>query len=32
MFATLEPANDLRIRRGIDCPTLLVPEMTVASA
>ena len=32
MFATLEPANDLRIRRGIDSPTLLVPEMTVASA
>ena len=32
MFATLEPANDLRFRRGIDSPTLLVPEMTVASA
>ena len=32
MFATLEPATDLRLRRGIDCPTLLVPEMTVASA
>jgi PmbA protein len=32
MFATLEPANDLRLRRGIDSPTLLVPEMTVASA
>lgn len=32
MFATLEPANDLRIRRGIDSPTVLVPEMTVASA
>ncbi|HEU0309860.1 MAG TPA: TldD/PmbA family protein [Sphingomicrobium sp.] len=32
MFRTLEPANDLRIRRGIDSPTLLVPEMTVASA
>jgi len=32
MFATLEPANDLRIRRGIDSPTILVPEMTVASA
>ena len=32
MFATLEPASDLRIRRGIDSPTLLVPEMTVASA
>lgn len=32
MFATLEPASDLRFRRGIDSPTLLVPEMTIASA
>lgn len=32
MFATLEPATDLRFRRGIDSPTLLVPEMTIASA
>jgi PmbA protein len=32
MFRTLEPASDLRLRRGIDSPTLLVPEMTVASA
>jgi PmbA protein len=32
MFATLEPATDLRFRRGIDSPTLLVPEMVVASA
>uniref|UniRef100_UPI0026002E3F metallopeptidase TldD-related protein n=1 Tax=Sphingomonas sp. TaxID=28214 RepID=UPI0026002E3F len=32
MFATLEPAIDLRFRRGIDSPTLLVPAMTVASA
>ena len=32
MFRTLEPASDLEIRRGIDAPTLLVPEMTVASA
>ena len=32
MFATLEAASDLRIRRGIDSPTLLIPEMTVASA
>jgi PmbA protein len=32
MFATLEPANDLEIRHGIDSPTLLIPEMTVASA
>jgi PmbA protein len=32
IFATLEPATDLRIRRGIDSPTLLVLQMTVASA
>ncbi len=32
MFAGLEPASDLVVRRGIDSPTLLVPEMTVASA
>ncbi len=32
MFASLEPANDLIFRRGIDAPTILVPEMTVASA
>lgn len=32
MFATLEPASDLRFRRGIDSPTVLVPEMTIASA
>ena len=32
MFATLEPASDLRLRRGIDSPTVLVAEMTVASA
>jgi PmbA protein len=32
MFVTLEPANDLRFRRGVDSPTLLVPEMTVASS
>lgn len=32
MFATLEPASDLRFRRGIDSPTIFVPEMTVASA
>jgi PmbA protein len=32
MFATLEPASDLRIRRGIDSPTLLIPQMMVASA
>jgi PmbA protein len=32
MFATLEPASDLEFRRGIDAPTILVPEMTVAAA
>jgi len=32
MFATLEPAWDLEFRRGIDAPTLLVPEMTVGTA
>lgn len=32
MFATLEPASDLEFRRGVDSPTLLVPEMTVAAA
>ncbi len=32
MFATLEPGDDLELRRGIDAPTLLIPEMTVASA
>ena len=32
MFATLEPGSDLEFRRGIDSPTLLIPEMTVAAA
>jgi PmbA protein len=32
MFASLEPACDLEFRRGVDAPTILVPEMTVASA
>ena len=32
MFLTLEPASDLRFRRGVDSPTVLVPEMTVAAA
>jgi len=32
MFATLEPGADLDFRRGIDAPTLLVPEMTVGAA
>ena len=30
MFATLEPGSDLEFRRGVDLPTLLVPEMTLA--
>jgi len=32
MFRTLEPAGDLEFRRGIDAPTILIPEMTVAAA
>jgi PmbA protein len=32
MFATLEPADDLEFRRGIDAPTILVPEMTIGAA
>jgi PmbA protein len=32
MFATLEPASDLEFRRGIDAPTILISEMTVAAA
>ena len=32
MFAELEPASDLHLRRGIDSPTVLVPQMMVASA
>jgi PmbA protein len=32
MFASLEPASDLEFRRGIDAPTILIPEMTVAAA
>jgi PmbA protein len=32
MYATLEPANDLEFRRGVDAPTILVPEMTVGAA
>lgn len=31
MFATLEPGSDLEFRRGVDAPTLLVREMTVAA-
>jgi PmbA protein len=32
MFAMLEPANDLEFRRGVDAPTILVPERTVGAA
>ena len=32
MLATLEPGSDLEFRRGIDAPTILVPEMTVGAA
>ena len=32
MFASLEPASDLELWRGIDAPTVLVPEMTVGAA
>lgn len=32
MFASLEPASDLEFRRGIDAPTILVPDMMVATA
>ena len=32
MFATLEPGSDLEFRYGINAPSLLVPEMTVAAA
>jgi PmbA protein len=32
MFASLEVGSDLEFRRGIDAPTVLVPQMTVAAA
>jgi PmbA protein len=32
MFANLEPGSDLQFRRGVDAPTVLIPEMTVAAA
>lgn len=32
MFATLEPGSDLEFRRGMDAPTVLIPEMTVGTA
>ena len=31
MFRTLEPGSDLEYRQGVDAPTLLIPEMTVAA-
>ena len=31
MFHTLEPGSDLERRRGIDAPTILIPEMAVAA-
>ena len=30
--ATLEPGSDLEFRRGVDSPTLLIPEMTIGAA
>jgi PmbA protein len=32
IFTLLEPGSDLEFRRGVDAPTILVPEMTVAAA
>ena len=32
MFLGAEPASDLEFRRGIDAPTILVPEMVIASS
>ncbi len=32
MFANAEPGADLEFRHGIDAPTILIPEMTVAAA
>ena len=32
MFATLEPGSDLTLRKGIDSPTILIPEMMVGAA
>jgi PmbA protein len=32
MFATLEPGSDLEFRRGVDAPTIIIPEMTIAAA
>jgi PmbA protein len=32
MFGTLEPGSDIEFRYGVDAPTILIPQMTVASA
>jgi PmbA protein len=32
MLATLEPGADLEFRRGMDAPTILIPEMTIGAA
>jgi PmbA protein len=32
MFKAIEPASDLEFRRGIDAPTILISEMTIAAA
>jgi PmbA protein len=32
MFASLEPGSDLTLRRGIDSPTILIPDMMVAAS
>jgi PmbA protein len=32
MVATLEPGSDLEFRRGMDAPTVLIPEMTIGAA
>jgi PmbA protein len=32
MFKAMEPASDLEFRRGIDAPTVLISEMTIAAA
>lgn len=32
MYASLEPGSDLELRRGIDAPTILIPEMMVGAA
>lgn len=30
MFAQLEPANDLNFRRGVNAPSILIPQMSLA--